>query len=75
MDQECRGLTAALSLVAEIAHQLGRYPKDLLLELIGPARIVDVSKQVTTAYWNNGEPIESHPIDTGRLRHVIDVAT
>jgi len=57
-----------------MAHELGRDPKDFLLELIGPARIVDLSKQVTTPYWNNGEPIESYPIDTGRLRHVIEVA-
>jgi isoquinoline 1-oxidoreductase beta subunit len=27
-----------------------------------------------SSYWNNGEPIESYPIDTGRLRHVIEVA-
>jgi len=62
------------SFVAEMAHELGRDPKDFLLELIGPARMVDLSKQVTTPYWNNGEPIESYPIDTGRLRHVIEVA-
>jgi len=62
------------SFVAEIAHELGRDPKDFLLELIGPARIVDLSKQVTTPYWNNGEPAESYPIDTGRLRHVVELA-
>jgi len=62
------------SFVAEIAHELGRDPKDFLLELIGPARIVDLSKQVTTPYWNNGEPTTSYPIDTGRLRHVVEVA-
>ena len=60
--------------MAEIAHELGRDPKDFLLELIGPARIVDLSKQVTTAYWNNGEPIESYPMDTGRMRQVVEVA-
>jgi len=62
------------SFVAEIAQELGRDPKDFLLELIGPARIVDLSKQVTTPYWNNGEPIGSYPIDTGRLRHVTELA-
>src|SRR5262249_59151687 len=49
-------------------------PKDFVLELIGPAGIVDLSKQVTTAYWNNGERSESYPIDSGRLRHVVEVA-
>ena len=62
------------SFVAEIAQELGRDPKDFLLELIGPARIVDLSKQVTTPYWNNGEPTGSYPIDTGRLRHVTELA-
>ena len=32
---------AIQSFIAEIAQQLGRDPKDMLLELIGPARIVD----------------------------------
>ena len=31
-------------MVAEIAHQIGKDPKDFLLEIIGPARIVDTSK-------------------------------
>jgi isoquinoline 1-oxidoreductase beta subunit len=62
------------SFIAEIAHDLGRDPKDLLLELIGQPRIVDLTKQVTTPYWNNGEPADSYPIDTGRLRHVVELA-
>ncbi|MGA2126077.1 MAG: molybdopterin cofactor-binding domain-containing protein [Xanthobacteraceae bacterium] len=62
------------SFIAEIAHELGRDPKDLLLELIGAPRIVDLTKQVTTPYWNNGEPADSYPIDTGRLRHVVELA-
>jgi isoquinoline 1-oxidoreductase beta subunit len=62
------------SFISEMAHELGRDPKDLLLELIGPARIVDLSKQVTTPYWNNGEPVDSYPIDTGRLRRVVEIA-
>ena len=36
------------SFVAELAHALGRDPKDILLELIGPARIVDPRKMVTS---------------------------
>ena len=40
------------------ATNSARDPKDFLLELIGPARIVDLRKQVTTQYWNNGEPTE-----------------
>jgi isoquinoline 1-oxidoreductase beta subunit len=62
------------SFVAEIAHQLGKDPKEFLLELIGPARIVDPGPQVTTPWWNYGEPTETFPINTGRLRNVVDLA-
>ncbi len=62
------------SFIAEIAAQLGKDPKDFLLEMIGPARIVDVSKQVTTEWWDYGEPYQSFPIDTGRLRKVTELA-
>jgi isoquinoline 1-oxidoreductase beta subunit len=62
------------SFIAEIAAQLGRDPKDFLLEMIGPARIVDPSKQVTTEWWDYGEPYQSYPIDTGRLRKVAELA-
>ncbi len=62
------------SFVAEMAHQLGKDPKDFLLELIGPARTVDPRKEVTTPWWNYGEPFETFPIQTGRLRNVVEVA-
>ena len=62
------------SFIAELAHQLGKDPKDYLLELIGPARIVDPGKQVTTPWWNYGEPPETFPVDTGRLRKVVELA-
>jgi isoquinoline 1-oxidoreductase beta subunit len=60
-------------MVAEIAHDIGKDPKDFLLEIIGPARIVDTAK-TTTGFWNYGDPIESYPNDAGRLRNVIDLA-
>ncbi len=59
---------AIQSFVAEIAHQLGRDPKDMLLELIGPARIVDAPMKATTTWWDYGEPYDTYPVDTGRLR-------
>ncbi|HEX5999092.1 MAG TPA: molybdopterin cofactor-binding domain-containing protein [Hyphomicrobiaceae bacterium] len=62
------------SFVAEMAAQLGKDPKDFLLELIGPARIVDPGPQVTTPWWNYGEPKETFPVDTGRLRNVVEIA-
>ncbi len=63
---------ATQSMVAEIAHTTGRDPKDVLLDLIGPARIVDLTKSVKDM-WNYGEPLDSYPIDAGRLRRVVEM--
>ena len=52
---------AVQSMVAEIAHATGRDPKEVLLELIGPARIVDLSKLRSRTLWDYGEPIEQLP--------------
>ncbi len=66
---------AVQSMVAEIATALGRDPKDVLLELIGPDRIVDPSKSPgVTGFWNYGDPFETYPIQTGRLRRVAELA-
>ena len=62
------------SFIAELASQLGKDPKDFLLEMIGPARIVDVAKSVTTPWWDYGEPAQTYPVDTGRLRKVTELA-
>ena len=63
---------AIQSMVAEIAHATGRDPKDMLLELIGPARIVDIAASAKD-FWNYGEPTESYPIDAGRLRRTVEL--
>jgi isoquinoline 1-oxidoreductase beta subunit len=63
---------AIQSFVAELAHAAGRDPKDYLLDLIGPARIVDPT-EIGDA-WNHGEDPGRYPIDTGRLRQVIETA-
>jgi isoquinoline 1-oxidoreductase beta subunit len=62
------------SFVAEIAAALGKDQKDFLLELIGPARIVDPRKQLTTEWWNYGEPQGPFEVDTARLRKVAELA-
>jgi isoquinoline 1-oxidoreductase beta subunit len=59
-------------MVAEIAQQTGRDPKDMLLELIGPPRLVDIGAG-TKDLWNYGEPLDSYPNDTGRLRKVVEL--
>jgi isoquinoline 1-oxidoreductase subunit beta len=63
---------AVQTMVAEIAQQTGRDPKDMLLELIGPARIVNIGAG-TKDLWNYGEPLDSYPNDTGRLRKVVEL--
>jgi isoquinoline 1-oxidoreductase beta subunit len=65
---------AMQSMVGELAHELGKDPKDFLLEMIGPARIVDPRKTVTSELWNYGDPWDTYPVDTGRTRRVIERA-
>jgi isoquinoline 1-oxidoreductase beta subunit len=66
---------AVQSFVAELAHAGGRDPKDMLLELIGPPRLVDPRKSESAAdYTNYGDPLETYPIDTVRLRRVVELA-
>jgi isoquinoline 1-oxidoreductase beta subunit len=61
---------AVQSMVGELAHATGRDQKDMLLELIGKPRIVDLSSVKDP--WNYGEPYASYPIDTARLRRVVE---
>jgi isoquinoline 1-oxidoreductase beta subunit len=65
---------AVQSFVSELAHELGRDPKEVLLALIGPHRTVDPRKSPDVAdFWNYGDPFETYPIDTARLRHVVEL--
>jgi isoquinoline 1-oxidoreductase subunit beta len=61
---------AIQSFVAELAHAAGRDPKDYLLDLIGPARLIDPT--AIGDVWNHGEDPKRYPIDTGRLRRVVE---
>ncbi len=63
---------AVQSFVAELAAAAGRDPKDFLLEVIGPARVVN--PQMLADTWNHGESPERYPVDTGRLRAVTELA-
>ena len=62
---------AVQSMVGEIARATNRDQKDMLLELIGAPRIVDLSSVKDP--WNYGEPYGSYPIDTARLRKVVEL--
>ena len=63
---------AVQSMIAELAHATGRDQKDMLLELIGEPRVVTLNASVKD-FWNYGEPLDSYPIDTGRLRGVVEL--
>ena len=63
---------ATQSFVAELAHAAGRDQKDYLLDVIGPARLIDPTTIGDS--WNHGEDPKKYPIDTGRLRTVIETA-
>ena len=57
--------------VGELAHATNRDQKDMLLELISSPRIVKLDSVKDP--WNYGEPYDSYPIDTARLRRVVEV--
>jgi isoquinoline 1-oxidoreductase beta subunit len=61
---------AIQSFVAELAAAAGRDPKDYLLDLIGPARRIDPRNMDDS--WNYTESPLVYPLDTGRLRRVIE---
>jgi isoquinoline 1-oxidoreductase beta subunit len=63
---------AVQSFVAELAAAAGRDQKEFLLDVIGPAR--QVSPQTLSDTWNHGESPERYPVDTGRLRRVVETA-
>jgi isoquinoline 1-oxidoreductase subunit beta len=65
---------AIQSFVAELAAAAGKDQKAFLLDLIGPPRIVAVQNTVKD-FWDYGENPEVYPIDTGRLRNVVELVT
>jgi len=62
---------AVQSFINEAAHKAGKDAKDYLLEVIGPDRIIDVTDQ-KAEYQNYWGDKSVYPLDTGRLRNVID---
>jgi len=61
------------SFAAEIAHAAGQDPKDYLLAMLGPDRNIDLSKDGVD-YPNYGASIEDYPIDTARMKAVLEKA-
>jgi isoquinoline 1-oxidoreductase beta subunit len=63
---------AVQSFIAELAAAAGRDPKEFLLDVIGPARWISPDTLKDT--WNHGEDPQRYPVDTGRLRRVVETA-
>jgi isoquinoline 1-oxidoreductase beta subunit len=64
---------AVQSFVSELAAAAGRDHRDFLLELIGAPRLIDPASLHDS--WNYGESPQRYPVDTGRLRRVIETVT
>jgi isoquinoline 1-oxidoreductase beta subunit len=59
------------SFVDELAHLNNSNYVDYFLKTIGPDRQVDLTKDGVTP-WNNGQSTATFPLDTGRLRRVLE---
>jgi isoquinoline 1-oxidoreductase beta subunit len=64
---------AAHSFADEMAKASGRDSLEYLLDLIGPGKVLDLKSQGVD-YSNYGAPIDKYPIDTRRLRRVLEIA-
>jgi isoquinoline 1-oxidoreductase beta subunit len=64
---------AAHSFADEMAHAAGRDSLEYLLDLLGPGKIIDLKAQGVD-YSNYGAPIDKYPVDSRRLRRVLEVA-
>jgi isoquinoline 1-oxidoreductase beta subunit len=64
---------AAHSFADEMAQAAGRDSLEFLLDLLGPGKAIDLKAQGVD-YSNYGAPIEKYPLDTRRLRRVLELA-
>jgi len=64
---------AAHSFADEMAHAAGRDTLEYLLDVIGPGKIIDLKAQGVD-YSNYGAPLDKYPVDSRRLRRVLEVA-
>jgi isoquinoline 1-oxidoreductase beta subunit len=61
------------SFADELAHAAKRDPLEFLLDLIGPGKVIDLKAQGVD-YTNYGAPIDKYPVDSRRLRRVLEAA-
>jgi isoquinoline 1-oxidoreductase beta subunit len=66
---------ARSSFMDELAHATRRDPKAFILDHLGPDRVIDMGAAGLTAKPTDYERYDLYPIDTGRLRGVLELAT
>ena len=64
---------AVQSFIAELAEEAGRDPLRFYLDLLGDER--EINPDELKDGWNHGEDPKKYPVDTGRLKNVLNVAT
>jgi isoquinoline 1-oxidoreductase beta subunit len=64
---------AAHSFADEMARAAGRDSLEFLLDLLGPGKVIDLKAQGVD-YSNYGAPLDKYPVDSRRLRRVLEVA-
>jgi isoquinoline 1-oxidoreductase beta subunit len=64
---------AAHSFADELAQAAGRDTLEFLLDMIGPGKVIDLKAQ-GVEYSNYGAPLDKYPVDSRRLRRVLEVA-
>jgi len=60
------------SFIDELAHTAGKDPVEYWLAALGAPRTIDFAGQ-HAKYTNYGKPMSAYPLDTGRLRRVVEV--
>jgi isoquinoline 1-oxidoreductase beta subunit len=64
---------AAHSFADELARAAGRDSLEYLLDMLGPGKVLDLKSQGVD-YSNYGAPYDKYPVDTRRLRRVLEIA-
>jgi len=63
------------SFIDELAAARQMDPRDVWLEMIGPARTLSLKDLGIKKLGNYGHTLDEHPVDAGRLRNVIERVT
>jgi isoquinoline 1-oxidoreductase subunit beta len=63
------------SFVDELAQAKGADPREVWLDLLGPARKLSLMDLGVESLKNYGQPLDKHPVDSGRLSNVLTRVT